>query len=264
MIFQFLDSGYRTAAENMAVDEILARGVGAGKYLPTLRVYAWRPNAISLGFHQNIDEFDLAAIGENGLQIVRRPTGGRAILHADELTYSITMSAEPMGPREIYRWINIGLLRGLETMGINATLARADDPFRSLYRRPDSIPCFASSARSEIQVNGRKLIGSAQRRYGNAILQHGSLLLDSGHRMIVRYLAAHLDAHRKQMETTLLEKTTDARMILGRSVSYEEAAAALRKGFSEALGISFHDVESRTLELQQSELLELPSSTAAL
>lgn len=244
MNWEFLNTGAHPGAWNMAVDQQLARAMDAGTALPTFRLYAWKPYAVSLGYHQNMGEFDRESAGRDGLQIVRRPTGGRAILHAEELTYSVVMPALPMGPREIYRWINIGLLRGLERLGIHAVLARVDDSFQSFYRTPASVPCFAASARSEIQFEGKKLIGSAQRRYGSAVLQHGSLLLGPSHRAIVEYLAPAIRSYRREMERVLSEKTIDAGSILGRAAGFEEAALAIKEGFAEALGITFSPAAS--------------------
>jgi len=242
-----LDTGACPAAWNMALDVHLAHAVQDGRCLPVLRLYGWQPHAVSLGFHQDEGDFNRDALDADGLHLVRRPTGGKAILHAEELTYSVAMPVDPMGPREIYRWLNIGLLRALDLLGIRATLARVDDHFPSLYRNKTSIPCFSSSARSEIQVAGRKIIGSAQRRYGSAILQHGSILLGPAHKTLVRYLAEGTGGHAREMEQSLQQKTIDARSALGRIVSYEEAAQAVRRGFAEALNIDFTDTNVHDL-----------------
>lgn len=210
---------------------------------PALRFYGWKPPAISIGYNQAMDDFDIERISSAGIDIVRRPTGGRAILHSDELTYSVVMRLDDRGPRAIYKFINEGLLQGLKFLGVDAELTGQGADFQALYKNPSSIPCFSSSAKCEIQYKGRKLVGSAQRRYGRAILQHGSVLLGPDHRNIVDFLAPHLH----QVKDTLIEeitaRTIDLHEILGRHVSFDEAAGMLARGFADRHGISFLQIE---------------------
>jgi len=245
--WEFINTGFKPAQFNMEFDESLARRLQKEEGAQVFRLYGWSPPAISIGFNQNIEDFDIKKIGSAGMDIVRRPTGGRAILHAHELTYSIATLYGGESPRSIYRFINEALLRGLLYLGIHASLSQEETDFRKHYLEPDSVPCFSSSAKSEIHFEGKKLIGSAQRRFGSVILQHGSLLLGPDHRKIVDFLAPHLKASKKLLEETLAARTTDAESILGRSVSFEEAAAAIRRGFEESYGV----VLNETLEVLQ-------------
>jgi lipoate-protein ligase A len=223
----------------MAFDERMASELAGGRSLPTLRVYGWNPRAISVGRHQPTDAFDIPSLVRAGIDIVRRPTGGRAILHAHELTYSVAIPSSEGGLREIYRRINLGILQGVRALGIDAGLQETGADFRAAYADPTSVACFSTSARSEVQFEGRKLIGSAQRRYGDVVLQHGSFLLDDSHREIARYLSAG-DSPLAVAQRTLLEETTsDARAILGRHVGFSEAAEAIREGFARAWEIEF-------------------------
>ncbi len=231
MTWKFLNTGRHPGKYNMEFDEALARGAAD---LPVMRVYGWSPPAISLGFNQALGDFDIPALGRSGIDIVRRPTGGKAIFHDHELTYSVAISAGA-GPRAIYRLIHEGLLRGLMRLGISAELSECDAPFRELRREPASIPCFSFSARSEIQYRGRKLVGSAQRRYGPVVLQHGSILLGPQHRRIGEFLSPALRSSRESIERRLESRTADAEEILGRGISYDEAAESILGGFEEFL-----------------------------
>lgn len=245
MKWHFLDTGFNPGTYNMKTDIRLATALLQGQGTPTLRTYGWKPYAISIGMNQSIEEFDLEILNTAGIDIVRRPTGGRAILHADELTYSVTLPAGDRTLREIYRFVNEGLLCGLRLMGVDAELSSTAEDFRNLYRQPASIPCFASSAKSEIQVGGRKILGSAQRRYGNSVLQHGSLLLTPKHRDIVHYLSADLRNVKSAVSTELDRHAVDLETVLGRTISYHEAVENIREGFTRGCGIEFvHTAEA--------------------
>lgn len=239
MNWRFLNTGFRSGAFNMTFDQNLARQLEEERFNPVLRVYGWNPSAISVGMNQQFEEFDLTKLRRSGIDIVRRPTGGKAILHSNELTYSVAMRLEVRTPKEIYRLISEGLIEGVRLLGIHAELAGADNHFRQISREPTSIPCFTSSAKCEILVNGKKLIGSAQRRYGPVILQHGSLLLGPQHRGISGFLSESAQETKSIIEEHLLDRTTDVETILGRQVSFEEAASAIRQGFETVMGISF-------------------------
>jgi lipoate-protein ligase A len=228
----------------MEFDELLAARLGASGDSGTLRVYGWNPAAISIGRHQRIEDFDLVALDRAGIDLVRRPTGGRAILHARELTYSIVMRSGERSPREVYRFISRGLLRAFNLLGIDATLTDSDQGLKTAAGDPHSLPCFSSFAKDEIQFEGRKLAGSAQRRYGGVVLQHGSLLLGPQHRRIVDFLSPEARESRSFIEKDLATRTIDAESILGREVPFEECARALKQGFELACGITFQEQES--------------------
>jgi lipoate-protein ligase A len=235
MNWRFIDSGFCTAQFNMRFDESLAREMQGGTTTPTLRVYGWRPPAISIGRNQDIADFDHRKLREEGIDIVRRPTGGRAILHSQELTYSVVMPALTIGPREIYRTVSGALVRGLLLLGIEAELTGNDDLPRKPANDAASVPCFSSSAKYELQYHGKKLVGSAQRRFGNVVLQHGSVLLGKDHLRILDFMKARGVG----LGEYLFSRTIDVGTILGRCVSFEEAAEAFKKGFQEALSITF-------------------------
>ena len=165
----------------MAVDEALVRSIATGAR-PAFRVYGWQPPAVSFGYAQRISrEVDAQKVRQRGIDIVRRPTGGRAVLHWNELTYSVVCPADNpiMGGNinEAYRKISEGLLSGIRTLGIDATFEPRRQTQPSPRGKELTSPCFTSTAQYEVTFKGRKLIGSAQQRIGTMLLQHGSLLL---------------------------------------------------------------------------------------
>lgn len=248
----------------MAVDEELARTLAQGGTTSTVRVYGWNPPAISLGWNQSIDEVDLERASDAGVDVVRRPTGGRAILHADELTYSVTMFSERSSVLAVYNRISAALVKGLELLGVPAHLEKSQPHFPTLYRGELSALCFASSARHEIKVGSRKLVGSAQRRYacpaGDVVLQHGSILLGPGHRRLVEFLRIPNARVARLMRTELEQHTTDLSSIVGKPVDFKEVAAALRTGFERAWEIHFSANASATEGL--APRAESPSTTS--
>jgi lipoate-protein ligase A len=162
-------------AENMAVDAAILDAVSEGRVPPTLRLYGWNPACLSLGYGQRVSDADLERLASRGWDIVRRPTGGKAILHTDELTYSVALPIQhPLavgGVIESYREISKALLAALNRLGATA---RAD-------AKPEggakSAVCFETSSHYEVTVDGKKLVGSAQLRRKGSVLQHGSLPL---------------------------------------------------------------------------------------
>ncbi len=240
MRWNFFNTGLNTGEFNMELDLELASALNRGMGVPSLRIYGWNPPAISIGANQPIEDFDGRKLDAAGIHLVRRPTGGRAILHANELTYSVVMYTSGNSLRDIYRFINEGLLHGLQSLGIPAELTERTANFRRLYKDPLAIPCFTSSAKSEIHHRGKKLVGSAQRRFGAAILQHGSLLLGPQHRQIVEFLSEKVENARSMMLEEFDNFTSDLESILGRTVTFDEAAEYVKEGFRLGCGIEFN------------------------
>ncbi len=211
---------------------------------PSLRLYRWQPWAISLGHHQSPDDLDLARCAAEGIDVVRRPTGGRAILHAEELTYCVVMYTGRRAVLTVYNDISRALVRGLKLFGVEVTLQKSQPNFPEAYRHASAIPCFTSSARYEIEWRGRKLVGSAQRRYGDGerdvVLQHGSILCGPAHKRLTDFLRvpdhAVIDRVRREME----EKTVDLREITGSGVALDRLAGCIKRGFEEEWGIQFN------------------------
>ena len=166
-------------AWNMAVDEVLLDGVAEGGAPPTLRFYGWAPPCLSLGYFQPFEVVDVAGCRRLGVEVVRRPTGGRAILHDRELTYSVALPLRLLGEDGAvlpsYHRVSLALERGLTRLGAPVVLA----PESAAQAGPTHGPvCFDRPSAHEILLNGRKLVGSAQVRRATAILQHGSILIE--------------------------------------------------------------------------------------
>lgn len=185
-------------------DGVFQRQFGDGGCL--WRFYQWSPSAISLGRNQKPEEIDHERCRTDGVDVVVRPTGGRAVFHADELTYSFF--GVTSHPNEVvYRMVHETIARALVRIGVNAEFCRSQPDFRAHYATAGSVPCFTASARYELQINGRKIVGSAQRRHGEVLLQHGSLPLSARHRQISRYIAGSSGALSDSIDADMERKT---------------------------------------------------------
>lgn len=246
----------RRGAWNMAVDEAILEAVGQKKVLPTLRLYTWDPPCLSLGFAQTIQDVDRQKLAQYGWELVRRPTGGRAILHTGELTYSVIAPGdEPVMAGSViasYARIARALLRALERLGLPA---RADQE----YEVPENLQkggpvCFEVPSNYEITANGKKLIGSAQARRKEGVLQHGSLPLYGDLSRITRVLTFADEDARQAAAERLLAHAANAEM-LGCRLTWEESAAAFQQAFAEVLDIHFEEQPLTPAELQRAEAL---------
>ncbi len=246
MHWLFVDSGAQSGARNMRIDEEGARALqctSSADAHSTLRLYRWNPWAISLGYHQSADDLDAGLCAADGIDIVRRPTGGRAILHAEELTYCLVMETGRRSVLQVYNDISRALVRGLQLFGVPVALQKSQPNFAETYRQASSIPCFTSSARYEIEWGGRKLVGSAQRRFPDGerdvVLQHGSILCGPAHRRLVDYLHVADPKVRDQIRNEMTEKTVELSEILGAPPDLEHLAGCIRRGFEIEWGIAF-------------------------
>jgi lipoate-protein ligase A len=228
----------------MRYDERLAQSLVASDRPSVVRFYGWDPPAISLGWHQDIGEIDLEKCAEAGIDVVRRPTGGRAILHSDEVTYSVVTVASQKSILSVYQEVSEALVSGLRVLGADVALEKSQPHFPSLYRSSSAVACFASAARYEIHVAGRKLVGSAQRRFARrngeeVVLQHGSILLGPDHLRMVDFLKALDDDQRLELKCELQGKTIDLASALERRVERDEVVLALKRGFEQVWSIEF-------------------------
>lgn len=238
-----LESQPRSGPANMAVDEAMAEACAAGESPPSLRIYRWAPPAVSIGRHQALGDIDLAAAQTRGYDVVRRSTGGRAILHTDELTYSIAAPAtEPMvqgGVMDAYRRLSDALVAGLAHLGVPVEKA----PGSVRAGRQVSAACFEVPSAYEITTDGRKLLGSAQSRRAGYVLQHGSLPLWGDVTRLVEVLALDGPA-REELRHQLAQRATSLAQVLGvdegsAQVQFEQVAQALVTGFESRLGLRF-------------------------
>ena len=224
----------RTGAENMASDAaLLAESNVTGQAF--LRLYRFDPPCLSLGRNEPADQYDQDAIARLGLDVVRRPTGGRAVWHQDEVTYAVVAPIAVFGGvRTAYHAIHERLALALRSLGVDATLA-LDHPATPSRLLQHPAPCFAAPSGGEVLVAGRKLIGSAQVRMRSAFLQHGSILLD-GSQDVVSIVS-------RQQSAVGGETTLSA--VLGRRVSFDEVADAIVKAWGNE--ITFANLQNLAL-----------------
>jgi len=243
------DCSFRDGASNMAVDSAILAAVARGDQPPTLRLYGWEPFCLSLGYGQRTRDVDLDALAARGWDLVRRPTGGKAILHGDELTYSLCLPVNhPLAGGDIvesYRRISVGLLRALEILGLAADAPRQDEQLRGADLGPI---CFEMPSHYEISVKGRKLIGSAQLRRKGALLQHGTLPLIGDLARICGVLRFESDASRTAQKRKVRERTLTLADAAGKTVTWTEAASAFEQGFASAF-----DLEMKPGQLSPAE-----------
>jgi lipoate-protein ligase A len=224
-------------AWNMAVDEAILEAVGRGGSLPTLRLYAWEPACLSLGYAQPLSDVDIPCLQARGWEMVRRPTGGRAVLHIDEITYSaIAPLNEPRVAGTVldsYNRIAHALVEALRLLGLPVEVEeRSGGPGKS----PNPV-CFEVPSTYEITVGGKKLVGSAQARRKEGVLQHGSLPLNGDLTRILQVLAYPDEEARTRAASHLVERATTVETALGRVVSWNEAAQAYIAAFRSVLAL---------------------------
>ncbi len=248
---------------NMAIDESILLGVAEGTSPPTLRFFAWAPPCLSLGYAQALADVDHERLAVHGWNLVRRPTGGKAILHADELTYSvITPQTDPRvagGIVESYRRLSQGLVRGLELMDLIVQNSRLPKSCGTKWSTSEVLPenpiCFEVPSNYEITIIGKKLIGSAQARKQGVVLQHGTLPLTGDITRICDVLAYADEAEREQAKERVRAHAITLELALGVTVSWETAASAMKHGFREALKIEFESGELSAVEMERAREL---------
>jgi lipoate-protein ligase A len=231
-------------ATNMAIDEAILYALADGQVPPTLRFFQWKPPCLSLGYNQRWRELDEVACRKLGYTWTRRPTGGRAILHTDEITYSLII---PQGDPRVqggivgsYRALSFGLLTGLETLGVKASQVTKEE-YRTNRQAGKSNPvCFDTPSRYEITWQGKKLIGSAQLRRKKIVLQHGTLPLRGDLSRILDILNFS-EIEREQQRQLLAQRATTLEQVLGKILTFEEVAEALAHGFAKDLNLTLQE-----------------------
>jgi lipoate-protein ligase A len=246
--WRLINSNCSDGATNMAIDESILFAVAEGTSPPTLRFYGWQPPCVSVGYAQPLrNEIDLAACRREGYTWVRRPTGGRAVLHIDELTYSVIAPlGEPRVAGDIltsYRRLSMGLIAGLGHLGCAARQAGQEAGIgQPAGRAGQSAACFDVPSPYEVIVGGRKLVGSAQARRRRVVLQHGALPLEGDVARLCDVLALP-DRERTRLQAELRRRAVTLGEALGRRVSFEEARRALATGFAQALNLTLQPGE---------------------
>lgn len=252
MNWRLITYGEFEPAFNMAADEAILEAHLAGEVPPTLRLYGWKPAAISIGYSQKISETEISSITKHGLDVVRRPTGGRAVLHLGDLTYSFVGSSTEDGSSGdaraghrahaknqhllstsvagAYKEICQGLILAIEQFGITLELGSSKSDYRANY------DCFRATTNADLQYANKKMIGSAQLRRKNAVLQHGSILLDQSQNKMNEVYGG----------TSEVENDRHANLfeVIGKTVSMSELEEAMKQGFSKAFSV---DIEKSPL-----------------
>src|SRR5688572_4308034 len=254
-IWRLLITPPARGAWNMAVDESILEHIGRGESVPTLRLYAWDPACLSLGHAQPFSDVDVDRLKERSWEVVRRATGGRAILHTDELTYSvIAPNDEPRvegGVLESYNRLAEALLFAVKILELPVEMkeGKADGDGRT------NPICFEVPSTYEITVNGKKLIGSAQARKKEGVLQHGSLPLTGDLTRICQALVFENKSARQAASSRLLARAATVESALGRAVSWEAAAQAFVNAFEAQLGLSLKRGELSESESKRADEL---------
>lgn len=241
----------RRGAFNMAVDEVLLAETVACNSLPVLRLYDWSPACISLGYAQKVSDINMEQLNARGWEIVRRITGGRAILHVDEITYSVL--APLTEPRvagtvlESYQRLAKALMKAIRDLGIPVEMVEEID--RQHFT--NGPVCFETPSAYELTVDGKKLVGSAQARRKGGFLQHGAFPLFGDLRRITHVLNGLQGAELEDAGVKVLERATTAEMVLGKQIAWNDAADSFKNAFSEVLDIEFEESELTPDELEK-------------
>ncbi len=229
----------RDGGMNMAIDTAILQAVAASSVPPTLRLYRWEPPCLSLGYAQPLEDVDLERLHAHGWGLVRRPTGGRAILHTEELTYSVCVpAAHPLAAGTVvdsYRRISMALLAALGQLGASPHADRLTERIRG----HSQAVCFETPSHYEITVQGRKLVGSAQARRGGGVLQHGTLPLTGDVARICDALVFADETAREQAKAHVRARAlTLAEALGGLEIGWRTAALTLAEAFARAFDLT--------------------------
>jgi lipoate-protein ligase A len=263
-IWRFVFTGGKDAFFNMALDEALLISCQQGKSPPILRLYQWEPPGISIGYFQKIKQtVDTNKCKEKNIDIVRRLTGGRAVLHRDDLTYSVCASEDffdQLGEsiNQTYQKISFAFLEAFKLLKINAEWVKVSTPFARdpLDREKKKMeifpqPCFSSSSRYEIEMQGKKILGSAQRRFSarggstldrkDGFLQHGSLPLKRGEIDLVDLLPSSKSTTKEKSK--FRKSYITLQEAINTNVPLKELLTIIQNGFENFFSIKFEEKE---------------------
>jgi len=242
------------AAMNMAIDEAILESHRNAEQPPTLRLYGFAPPAVTIGYAQRLDRETIDRIREHGFDLARRPTGGRAVLHLDDLTYCFVASSNAQGGEEpilksgvnaAYKQICQGLINAFARFGLNLSLGQASRAYK------EQNDCFMATTGADLHVGGKKMIGSAQVRRQHAVAQHGSILLKQDQSLMTRLLSAAP----AQSEKIFQDRHANLFQVLGKILTIEELEQALRLGFEEAFAVRFEYSQLSAAEVALAEKL---------
>ncbi|GAK03353.1 LOW QUALITY PROTEIN: lipoate-protein ligase A [Geomicrobium sp. JCM 19037] len=251
-----IDSGARDPYYNMALDECLLLWHSEGRIPPVIRFYEWNPATLSIGYFQKINqEIDVDAVHRHELGLVRRPTGGRGVLHDQELTYSVIVSEEhprmPATVTEAYRVISEGLLHGFRDLGLNAGFSIPESKEQTeALKNPRSSVCFDASSWYELVVEGVKLQGSAQTRQKGVILQHGAIALTFNEEQLFDLFIFKNARIREKMQQAFRAKAVGINDLTDQQFTIDHIRSAFSNGFETGLDI---ELKPQTLTHKEEE-----------
>lgn len=245
--WRLIDYEVYDAATNMAIDEAILNAHLAGQVPPTLRFYGWSPPAVSIGYGQKFPAKAVSRVREKGFDIIRRPTGGRAVLHLDELTYSFVGSAATtaeVSPHKkvlsnniikAYKQICAGLINGFKNLKVPVELGEGENAPRQMH------DCFTATTSADLHYQGKKIAGSAQLRRQNAVLQHGSILLCQEQDLMPELLFGDSKKKEPAESNSPTKQARHANLfeITNHAFSSEVLVDAFKLGFEEVFGITF-------------------------
>ena len=243
--WRFLDSGPSTAVMNMAIDQALLTTHANGECLPTFRIISVGPSGDFTGIFPKTPRAKPGGLPEMGIDVIRRPTGGRAVLHFGDLTYSIvagTNDGIPPSVTAAYRLLCEGLLSAFRILGFEAQMRNP------LGKSPPSDNCFLTSTAGDLIYEEKKFVGSAQTWKKSSVLQHGSIILEP-HFEVWEYIEADRHILPTDYKKSLEQGMTSIKEILGHIPSNNEINSAIRKGLTQVLGIEFEKGELSQAEL---------------
>ncbi|SOC36190.1 lipoate--protein ligase family protein [Ureibacillus acetophenoni] len=258
----FINSGPSRPSYNMALDEALLEFHSKGEIPPVIRFYEWNPATLSIGYFQSAEKaIDLNAVRSQNLGFVRRPTGGRAVLHDSELTYSIIVTESypnmPVTVTEAYRVLSEGLLLGFQNLGLNAYFSVPDSEEKLTdLKKPKSAVCFDAPSWYELVVEGKKVAGSAQTRQKGVILQHGAILLDLDEDKLLSVFKFSSEEAKEKMRLELPEKAVAINRLTDRRITIPQCIEAFKKGFEDSLNIDLVHYELTDEQKQYVKHLE--------
>lgn len=251
--WRVIEDGLCDGNVNMATDHAILQACSEGKAPPTLRLYGWKFPTLTVGYSQDVNkDLDISRCNELGVALVRRPTGGRAILHHHELTYCVVAPIPhpqfPSNLRGAFQIIADALLVGMQNLGIRdiAMAVSRKGLRRQVYRSPS---CFSSLNNCEIAVRGKKLIGSAQRRTNHAFLQHGSVLIKSNHELL-NSLFMFDNLEEQQQNLVQLKESTITLSEICAKAEYMSVRSAVREGFRQTFANKMAEGELTPFELE--------------
>ncbi len=236
-IVQIIPYHRQSGAMNMALDYFFAQNMKEDQP-PILRFYGWEPYTLSLGFHQSASLVDAQKIRSSGYDLVRRPTGGSAIFHSEELTYSLILPRVSLDHHAVYYLFHKLLAQALNELGFPVELNFAGDSENYLKEGRKRFACFNRPAFAEIKFRKKKVVGSAQKLYRNALLQHGSILIGPKQNEIVEFL--RLDEREKKQQRRILQRTAiSLSQINPKPLAPQTIAEALLTSFEKHLKTQF-------------------------